>query len=377
MRDNWKFDIAEKAYNENKVDWDALIKIFPILINMESIKQSSNYHKEGNVLNHTKMVIDKLISNSEWRSLCSRDRSVLFLSALFHDVGKIDRTTEDIIGLTSKGHSSSGARIIRRILWDFEGGFKVPFDVREYVASMALLHMLPVYLLEKEDPLFSIYASSMTICNRDLSILAEVDINGRICDDISQSLSAVSLFGDFCIENNCYLSGKQFQSDHTRFMYFFNKTGHPDLNRYHDCKGKVHMISGLPGAGKDTYIKNNLSLPVVGLDDLREEMDVKVMENEGQVSQLAKERCREYMRKGHDFVFNATNLLKQTRGRWIRLFNQYNYNIEIHYIEPSFSVLTKQNSNREKKVPEDVVYNMFKKIEPPTLLECHVLNIIA
>lgn len=379
MKGNWAFDIADRAYEQRSIDWDALLRLFPILDVMKGIEQSPKYHREGNVFNHTKMVVEQMIESDSWRIQDRYSRSILFLSALFHDVGKIDKTIEEDGVLTSSGHSASGARLIRQILWDYDGGLKVPFEVRECVTSMALLHMLPVYLLDKEDPLFSVCASSLTVCNRWLAILAAADTIGRICDysDTNDSLSAISLFSDFCKENDCYLNCKVFQSDHTKFLYFFEGKGHPDLNRYHDCKGTVHIMSGLPGAGKDTYIKKNLALPIVGLDDLREEMNVKVAEKEGEVSQLAKERCREYMRKGQDFVYNATNLIKHTRGRWIRLFNQYNYRIEIHYIEPSFTTLMRQNLGREKSVPEGIVRVMFRKIEPPTLLECHNLHLVV
>jgi putative nucleotidyltransferase with HDIG domain len=373
--EKWSFDIAEEANNTGIIPWNDLLRLFPILLQLEKVEQNPHYHKEGNVLNHTKMVLEQLVVRGEWKKMDPYKRSVLMLSALFHDVGKMNKTIDEEGVLSSKGHSADGARMIRHILWDFNGGYKVPFLVREYVSSMSLLHMLPMYLFEKENPLYSVCASSYTVCNEDLRLLSISDILGRICDSNKKAMETNELFGMFCEENGCLNDRRFFLSDHSRFLYFFERKGHPDLNRYHDCKGTVHMMSGLPGAGKDYYIHNNLSsLPVVGLDDIREEMDVKVMENEGGVSQLAKERCRENMRKGQDFVFNATNLLKVTRARWIRLFNSYNYRIQIHYIEPSFDVLMKQNLNRDKPVPEDVVKRMFTKLEPPTLLECHDIS---
>ena len=380
----WGFDIAEDAHKTGRIDWDALMRLFPVLEELKNIEQNPEYHKEGNVFNHTKLAVEELIKDGRWQNSLMWERGKLFLAVLLHDIGKIDKTTQEDGKFTSKGHSASGARLVRQILWDYDNGngFKVPFSVREFVASMVLLHMFPSHLLEKDDPLYSVSASSWTVNNRNLAILACADICGRICDNDKKQdpLAAVSLFVDFCQQHDCYIKHKNFHSDHSRFLYFFDRKGHPDIDRYHDCKGTVHMMSGLPGAGKDTYIKKNPDLnflPVVGLDDIREEMDVEVKENEGGVSQLAKERCKEHMRKGEDFVFNATNFVKQTRARWIRLFNQYNYRIEIHYIEPDFTTLMKQNLGREKSVPEEVVRGMFKKLEPPTLLECHELHLVA
>ena len=367
---DWSFEIADRVHSGEIIPWDELCKLFPILEEMKSIGQSKEYHGEGNVFNHTKMVVESLVGDFEWLDLSKQNASALFLSALFHDVGKIETTVEEKGVFSSSGHSAKGARIVRNLLRDV-----VPFEIREYICNMVLLHMLPVYFIEKEDPLYSICASSYTLINRDLDILANADCNGRICGN-NNSLDAIKIFGDFCEENECLEFPKRFLSDHSRFLYFFERKGHPNLNRYHDCKGTVHIMSGLPGAGKDFYIKKNLShLPSVGLDDIRDEQGVGPLDGSGRVYVEAKERCRQNMREGKDFVFNATNFLKQTRARWIRLFNDYNYRVEIHYLEPLFSVLMKQNLSREKKVPEGIVGQMFEKLEPPTLLECHKLII--
>lgn len=92
--------------------------------------------------------------------------------------------------------------------------------------------------------------------------------------------------------------------------------------------------------------------------------------------QLARERCREYLRAGTSFAFNATNILKQTRQRWIDLFVDYNVRIELVYVEPPFDRLLRQNKGRKNPVPEQVVRKLAAKCEPPTWAECHVLMMI-
>lgn len=95
------------------------------------------------------------------------------------------------------------------------------------------------------------------------------------------------------------------------------------------------VISGLPGSGKDRWLgRNRLELPVIALDDIRGDLDVEPTDDPGQVAQVARQRCREYLGAGTSFAFNATNTVKQTRGRWIDLFADYNARIEIVYVEP-------------------------------------------
>ncbi len=97
--------------------------------------------------------------------------------------------------------------------------------------------------------------------------------------------------------------------------------------------------------------------------------------NQGQVAQLARERCRELLRAGTSFAFNATNTMQQTRGRWLDLFADYHARIEIVYLEPPFETLLRQNKARSKAVPEQVIRKLAEKCEPPTWIECHNLVI--
>ncbi len=46
--------------------------------------------------------------------------------------------------------------------------------------------------------------------------------------------------------------------------------------------------------------------------------------------------------------------MRQTRGRWLDLFADYNARIEIVYLEPPFESLLRQNKARSKAVPEQV-----------------------
>ena len=112
---------------------------------------------------------------------------------------------------------------------------------------------------------------------------------------------------------------------------------------------------------------------MVSLDDLRGELDVGPTDNQGEVVQLARERCREFMRSKISFAFNATNLLKQTRQRWIDLFADYNARVELVYIEPPMSVILDRVKRRERAVPQRVIQELAGKSEPPTWTECHGL----
>ena len=120
---------------------------------------------------------------------------------------------------------------------------------------------------------------------------------------------------------------------------------------------------GVPGTGPGTprvQIAATLGQPAE-LDRPRRGLDTRR-------AAMARERCREYLRKGESFAFNATNLLRQTRGNWINLFADYSARIELVYVEPPLTTILRQNKNRSRQVPEKVIRELAAKVEPPTCL---------
>jgi predicted kinase len=97
-------------------------------------------------------------------------------------------------------------------------------------------------------------------------------------------------------------------------------------------------------------------------------------DNQGEVIQAARERCREHLRAGLDFAFNATNITRQVRRRWIDLFADYGARIEIAYLEPELATILARNKRRKHPVPENVILGLSEKTEPPTVTECHALT---
>ena len=138
------------------------------------------------------------------------------------------------------------------------------------------------------------------------------------------------------------------------------------------------MMSGLPGSGKDTWLERHRpELPVVSLDDVRAGLEVDPEDDQGEVIQLARERCREHLRSGRDFAFNATNTMRQTRKRWIDLFAGYGARVELVYLEPPLPVIFGRNARRPRPVPSRAIERLVDRLEPPTRAEAHSLLMIA
>jgi predicted kinase len=100
-------------------------------------------------------------------------------------------------------------------------------------------------------------------------------------------------------------------------------------------------------------------------------LEVDATDNQGEVVQTAREQCRAHLRAGQNFAFNATNITRQMRQRWIELFADYSAKVEIVYLEPPVARILAQNKDRPNPVPESVIFHLLEKLEPPTVTECH------
>src|SRR6266700_2539033 len=71
-----------------KLDWDGIQEQSTYIRAPYKVPQSPIFHAEGDVLIHTRRVVEALISLDEWRNLPAEERMLLFASTLLHDIGK-------------------------------------------------------------------------------------------------------------------------------------------------------------------------------------------------------------------------------------------------------------------------------------------------
>ncbi len=358
-----------------KINWDEIWALSPAFPKLDECPQDSIYHAEGDVGTHTRMVVEALVSDPQWRRLDDDDRAMLFWTACFHDIGKPATTLHEEDGrITSRGHSRVGAAIARELLWYAEA----PFDWREKICGLIASHQLPFWLIERPDPARLAIETSWQ-CRPDfLCLHATADAIGRICEDQRQILENVELARATFEEVDCLKKPFEFANDESRIAFIEKEDRDPYYKAHEDFRCEVTVMSALPGTGKDTWISNHLQdLPVVSMDEIREEIGIKPTANQGKVIQATYERAKEHLRDKQDFVWNATNVTKLTRGKVLRLLRDYNARIHIVYLEVSPATLLKQNKNRSRSVPDSVIHNLARKLEPPTLLEGHRVSYVT
>jgi predicted kinase len=343
---------------------------------MADCSQDAGWHAEGDVWTHTRLVVAALEELPAWSFLDRDTQSKLAFAALFHDCGKPVTTQVDpLTGRThSPKHAPLGMEIARRALRDLG----CDLVVREEIANLVRYHGRPAHLLEKPDPAHELISLSWLVNHRLLYLLALADTRGRRTVEQARPEENLELWRLVAEENGCFDQPYAFANDQARFMFYAGKLSSLHYTPHEDYCCTVTIMSGLPGSGKDTWLATyRPELPVVSLDELREEAEVAPTDDQGEVIQLARERCREHLRAGRHFAFNATNTIRQTRKRWVDLCADYGARIELVYLEPPLPIILEQNARRARPVPTRAIERLIDKLEPPTLTESHALTYVA
>ncbi len=339
---------------------------------MADCRQDAGWHSEGDVWTHTKMVCAELQQLREWPGLTSRERTVLLFTALLHDSAKpLTSHVDPQSGrIRSPKHAVKGEQLARHVLR--EAGCDLP--VREEIARLVRYHGRPAFLLERPEPDLEVISLSWLVNHKLLYLFALADTRGRISQDGGRPAEVLELWKELAQEHDCFDRPYNFANDHARFLFYRQRKPDRHYVPHEDYRNRVILMSGIPGSGKDTWLQQNEpQRPTVSLDEIRRERRIAPTENQGEIVQIARERCREFLRSGTPFALNATNLLRQTRRAWIDLFADYGARIELVYIEPPWNVILQQNQQRENSVPEQVVEKLARKCEPPTWTEAHQL----
>lgn len=352
-----------------------LVAFFGIFFSeMKNTEQNPKFHGEGNVYIHTQMVCVEITKLQEFRRLDKNQRLGLFTAALLHDVGKIKTTRFEDEQWISPHHSLTGNMIARQFLWQTCGlcGSKEKQQLRELICTLIRYHMLPVHLLDQDNPerkAREIAAAGELIPDftwKLLCMLAEADMKGRITADIDEQLEKIELCRVLAQEARCYDNPYRFQDAYAKHAYLNGRNISPDQSLYNDTWGEILLMSDLPGTGKDTWIKENIpEYPMISLDEIRKETNIKPTDNQSAVIQEAQERAKVYLRKHQPFVWNATNITKDIRQKEISLFERYEAGVRIVYLETAWDILLNRNSSRQSEVPVAVIEKMLGKTVPP------------
>lgn len=365
----WSWSLCPHEPNW-ELAWPDILEAIPLLAPLRGCRQDALHHAEGDVFTHTRMVAEELVGLPGWRALTPQLKSVVLLAALLHDSGKPSCTVLESDGrVTSRGHAIKGAIAARAAIYrEVTAQLRIPPSIREQIIALIRYHGLPLSFLRKSDPARAVIAASMTARCDLLAMIAEADVRGRICAQRDQLIETIGLFEELCKETSCWNAPFAFATDLARYTYLTDGRSGPDYVPFDTTRCRAVLMAGLPGAGKDSYIQANLQdLQVISLDQLRQRLGIGAADDQGPVVAEAKRQTLQLLRKGQDFVWNATNVTRSLRTPLISLFAAYHARVDIFYVETDYQELQRRNTGG--RVPRQVIERLIDRLDPPDLTE--------
>ena len=342
----------------------ALIESLDWVEPLRNCPQEPEHHAEGDVWTHTRMVVDALLALPEFQTLSEREQSLLFHAALLHDVAKPQCTIVEDGKISSPRHAKIGEKVAREILWDVEIAF------REEVCALVRQHGLPLWIMDKPDPLRAAILASWRVRNELTYLLAKADVLGRISATRDELAYRADLFRELCLENECFTQEAVWFNEHSRYRYVWSEETYP-VELFDDTAFEVVVLAGVAGSGKDTYYaKHYPHLPMVSLDQIRKELKIRSDDREGQgkVAQLAYERAKAFCRRKQSFVWNSTNLTQELRNRLFNALRVYDPRFTIVYLETSQANIF---SRRKADIKQSILERMIGQLDMPLVGEGH------
>ena len=156
----------------NQLSQNIEFKEFPLklLHDLKKTEQSPKYHPEGNVWNHTMLVVDEAAKVRDE----SNDKKAFMWAALLHDIGKPDTTRMRKERITSYDHDKVGGKLSIEFL-------DVYTDDKEFklrVGALVRYHMHMLYIL-KNLPFADMKNLLKEVDIDDMALLSKCDRLGR------------------------------------------------------------------------------------------------------------------------------------------------------------------------------------------------------
>ncbi|OQB13708.1 MAG: multifunctional tRNA nucleotidyl transferase/2'3'-cyclic phosphodiesterase/2'nucleotidase/phosphatase [Firmicutes bacterium ADurb.Bin193] len=162
---------------------------FDMLYRLKSTKQSLAHHPEGNVWNHTMLVVDEAARVK----LKSKNPEVFMWAALLHDIGKPSATTVRKGKITSYDHDKLGARLCK----EFMLAFTEDVNFADEVSRLVRYHMQILFVV-KSLPFADIEGMRRETDIREVALLGLCDRLGRGNCDKSGEENNIKLFLQKC-----------------------------------------------------------------------------------------------------------------------------------------------------------------------------------
>lgn len=185
LNDKKPSDYLNEIYNNE------LFKEIPfnMLYKLKEVEQSPKYHPEGNVWNHTMMVVDEAAKVKSK----SKNLKVFMWASLLHDIGKASTTKIRNGRITSYDHDKVGERLVKEFLLHFTDDNKFIDEV----CGLVRYHMHILYVVNNL-PYKDIRGMRENTDINEVALIGLCDRMGRLGSNISNEEKTIKRFLEMC-----------------------------------------------------------------------------------------------------------------------------------------------------------------------------------
>lgn len=130
-----------------------------------------------------------------------------------------------------------------------------------------------------------------------------------------------------------------------------------------------HMLVGLPASGKSTYAKElqNENTIILSSDNLREELygDINNQEHNSELFQEMNKRTKEYLLKGYNVIYDATNINSKRRMSLLKELNKTKCKKVCIYFAIDVKDCILNDCYRDRQVGTEVIDKMYINMQVP------------
>lgn len=175
----------------NTIDKEPFFQRYPfdMLEKLKDTKQSPIHHPEGNVWNHTILVIDKATQVKHK----SKHPAAFMWAALLHDIGKPSTTKQRGDKVTAYDHDKVGSKLVRKFLKELtdDHGFI------QAVETLVRWHMQILFVVN-DLPFADIKTMKQQIDIQEIALLGLCDRLGRTNIDRAKEEKNIAMFIQKC-----------------------------------------------------------------------------------------------------------------------------------------------------------------------------------
>ncbi|MDX2247413.1 MAG: HD domain-containing protein [Bacteroidia bacterium] len=171
---------------------------------LKETEQNPRYHAEGNVYNHTLLVLQQFEKGVETFQLNPEEKLILYWAAILHDIGKPVVTHWREGRWRASGHEEAGVPIARNLLLQNPD---INASQRRKILDLVNFHQIPLRwgLAKREVEDYKKLATKTDL--RLLGIFAYFDLMGRICEDHERIYELITHLNEVIVPRVIYETG--------------------------------------------------------------------------------------------------------------------------------------------------------------------------